>query len=81
MCKLDSEHRHPDALKHFACRAGKNAEKVYSRGELVDCAYGLGHAITDRTVDSHIRRIRRKLSEAGADPIETVYGVGYRVRT
>jgi two-component system OmpR family response regulator len=58
-----------------------HAEKVYSRGELVDCAYGLGHAITDRTVDSHIRRIRRKLSDAGADPIETVYGVGYRVRT
>lgn len=57
-----------------------HAEKVYSRGELVDRAYGLGHAITDRTVDSHIRRIRRKLSEAGGDPIETVYGVGYRLR-
>jgi two-component system OmpR family response regulator len=58
-----------------------HAEKVYSRGELVDRAYGLGHAITDRTIDSHIRRIRRKLSDAGADPIETVYGVGYRLRS
>ena len=57
-----------------------HAEKVYSRGELVDRAYGLGHAITDRTVDSHIKRIRRKLAEVGADPIETVYGVGYRLR-
>ena len=56
------------------------AEKVYSRGELVDRAYGLGHAITDRTVDTHIRRIRRKLAAAGGDPIETVYGVGYRLR-
>jgi two-component system OmpR family response regulator len=56
------------------------AEKVYSRAELVDRAYGLGHAITDRTIDSHIRRIRRKLAAAGADPIETVYGVGYRLR-
>jgi signal transduction histidine kinase len=46
------------------------AEKVYSRGELVDRAYGLGHAITDRTVDTHIRRIRRKLAAAGGDPIE-----------
>jgi two-component system OmpR family response regulator len=54
--------------------------KVYSRGELVDRAYGLGHAITDRTVDSHIRRIRRKLGDIGADPIETVYGVGYRLK-
>ncbi|MDX2168775.1 MAG: response regulator transcription factor [Deltaproteobacteria bacterium] len=57
-----------------------HAEKVYSRAELVDRAYGLGHAITDRTIDSHIRRIRRKLAAAGADPIETVYGVGYRLR-
>jgi two-component system OmpR family response regulator len=54
--------------------------KVYSRGELVDRAYGLGHAITDRTIDSHIRRIRRKFAEVGADPIETVYGIGYRLR-
>ena len=36
--------------------------------------------ITERTVDSHIRRIRQKLADAGADPIETVYGVGYRLR-
>ena len=57
-----------------------HVEKVYSRGELVDRAYGLGHAITDRTVDSHVRRIRRKLAAVGADPIETVYGVGYRLR-
>jgi len=57
-----------------------HAEKVYSRAELVDRAYGLGHAITDRTIDSHIRRLRRKLNAVGADPIETVYGVGYRLR-
>ncbi|MBW2277782.1 MAG: response regulator [Deltaproteobacteria bacterium] len=55
--------------------------KVYSRGELVDRAYGHGHAITERTIDSHIRRVRKKLADAGADdPIETVHGVGYRVR-
>jgi len=54
--------------------------RVYTRSELVDRAYGLGHAITDRTIDSHIRRLRRKFSDVGADPIETVYGVGYRVR-
>lgn len=56
------------------------ADKVYARAELVDRAYGLGHAITDRTIDSHIRRIRRKLAAVGADPIETVFGVGYRLR-
>ena len=54
--------------------------KVYNRGELVDRAYGLGHAITDRTIDSHVRRIRRKFGDLGGDPVETVYGVGYRLK-
>jgi two-component system OmpR family response regulator len=54
--------------------------RVYSRQELVDRAYGQGHVITERTVDSHIRRIRQKLSAFGVDPIETVYGLGYRLR-
>jgi len=54
--------------------------KVYTRSELVARAYGAGHHITDRTVDSHIRRIRAKLKQLCADPIETVYGLGYRLR-
>ncbi len=54
--------------------------KVYTRDELVERAYGAGHHITDRTIDSHIRRIRRKLRDAGGDPIETIYGLGYRLR-
>jgi len=54
--------------------------KVFSRDELVDRAWGPGHALTDRTIDSHVRRIRQKLSAHGADPVETVYGVGYRLR-
>ncbi len=54
--------------------------RVYSREELVEHAWGRGHHITDRTVDSHIRRVRKKFAELGADPIETVYGVGYRLR-
>ena len=54
--------------------------KVFSRDDLVDHAWGRGHAITDRTIDSHVRRIRQKLATVGADPIETVYGIGYRLR-
>lgn len=54
--------------------------KVYTRDELVDRVWGPGHAITDRTIDSHIRRIRRKLSPGGAEIIETVYGLGYRLQ-
>lgn len=65
-----------DLLHSLAGVAGK----VYTRDELVDRAYGAGHHITDRTVDSHIRRIRRKLKEQGGEPVETVYGLGYRLR-
>jgi two-component system OmpR family response regulator len=54
--------------------------RVLERGQLVTQVYGHGHYITDRTVDSHIRRVRKKLAAHGADPIETVYGVGYRLR-
>jgi two-component system, OmpR family, response regulator len=53
--------------------------RVFSRAQLVEHAYGAGHYITDRTVDSHIRRLRQKLA-AEADLVETVYGVGYRLR-
>jgi two-component system, OmpR family, response regulator len=54
--------------------------RVLERAQLVEQAYGAGHYIADRTVDSHIRRLRKKLADAGIDAIETVYGVGYRMR-
>ena len=53
--------------------------RVFSRAQLVEQAYGAGHYISDRTVDSHIRRLRQKL-DSEADQVETVYGVGYRLR-
>jgi two-component system OmpR family response regulator len=37
--------------------------------------------VAGRTIDSHIRRIRGKLAVAGGDPIETVHGLGYRIRS
>ena len=54
--------------------------RVFQRGQLIEQAYGSDHHVTERTVDSHVRRLRKKLADAGADPIETVYGVGYRLR-
>ncbi|MCB9589842.1 MAG: response regulator transcription factor [Polyangiaceae bacterium] len=55
--------------------------RVYTRAQLIDRVWGDGFAITDRTVDSHVKSLRRKLSDAGGDTslIETVRGVGYRV--
>ena len=53
--------------------------RVYSRAQLLDIIYAADHVINDRTVDSHIKNLRRKLVEAGLeDPLGAVYGVGYR---
>jgi two-component system OmpR family response regulator len=53
--------------------------KVYRRDELIDRAYGGEVVVSDRTIDSHVRRLRQKLQAVGGDPIETVHGVGYRL--
>ena len=53
--------------------------KVYSREELIGAAYDFHNVVSDRTVDSHVRRLRAKLAVAGADPVETVHGVGYKL--
>ena len=53
--------------------------RVYSRAQLLDTIYNADHVVNDRTVDSHIKNLRRKLVEAGLeDPLGAVYGVGYR---
>ncbi|MFN7143971.1 MAG: response regulator [Myxococcota bacterium] len=54
--------------------------KVYTRDELVEHAYGDHHHISERTLDSHVRRIRQKFRDVGLDPVETVHGLGYRLR-
>ena len=53
---------------------------VKSRNQLLDVAYHDDVYVDDRTIDSHIKRIRRKFRtvDDGFDAIETLYGVGYR---
>jgi len=54
--------------------------RVQSRETLIDRLHGPGFAVTDRTIDSHIRNLRRKFAEHGAlDVIETRAGIGYRL--
>jgi len=58
----------------------RRPEHVMSRPALVDAVYGTNVHVSDRTMDSHLRNLRAKLSEAGcADAIETVHGVGVRM--
>ncbi len=53
---------------------------VKTRNQLMDAAYQDDIYVDDRTIDSHIKRVRRKFREADAefDAIETLYGAGYR---
>ncbi|MDB5977959.1 MAG: DNA-binding response regulator [Nevskia sp.] len=53
--------------------------KVCSRDHLMNTAYELHKIVSDRTIDSHVRRVRAKFSALGADPVETLHGVGYRL--
>ena len=65
-------------LKSLALRPGH----VKSRDQLMDGAYGEHIYVDDRTIDSHIKRLRKKFKSVDDDfgQIETLYGVGYRYR-
>jgi two-component system response regulator ChvI len=65
-------------LKSLAARPGH----VKNRDQLMDAAYGEHIYVDDRTIDSHIKRLRKKFKVLDADfaQIETLYGVGYRYR-
>jgi two-component system response regulator ChvI len=49
----------------------------------MDAAYGESIFLDDRTIDSHIKRLRRKLRahDSDFDQIETLYGIGYKYKT
>ena len=65
-------------LKSLAERPGH----VKNRDQLMDAAYGETIYVDDRTIDSHIKRVRRKFREVDTEfeQIETLYGIGYRYR-
>ena len=65
-------------LKSLAQRPGH----VKNRDQLIDAAYGENIYVDDRTIDSHIKRLRKKFREVDTEfgHIETLYGVGYRYR-
>jgi len=56
--------------------------RVFERSQLLDTVWGSDVVVGDRTVDVHVKALRRKIEEAGGDPrmLETVRGVGYRLR-
>jgi two-component system response regulator ChvI len=65
-------------IKALAVRPGH----VKSRDSLMDTAYGDAIYVDDRTIDSHIKRVRKKFKSVddSFDQIDTVYGVGYKYK-
>jgi two-component system phosphate regulon response regulator PhoB len=63
-------------LLHFVMT---HPDRVYSRTQLLDRVWGANVYVEERTVDVHVRRLRKALSDVGADEyIQTVRGAGYR---
>jgi len=58
----------------------RNPGRVFSRSYLLDTVWGESYITGDRSVDNAILRLRKKLGDLG-DAIETIWGVGYRLRT
>lgn len=66
-------------LLHFLAT---HPDRVYSRAQLLDQVWGANVYVEERTVDVHVRRLRKALSGAAADAyIQTVRGAGYRFST
>ncbi len=63
-------------LKVLSARPGR----IFSREQLMDAMYQDERIVSDRTVDSHIKKLRRKLEERlpGSELIHSVYGLGYK---
>lgn len=60
----------------------QNPDRAFTRGELIEKTVGYGYEGLERTVDSHIKNLRKKIEADPARPeyLETVFGVGYRLR-
>jgi two-component system phosphate regulon response regulator PhoB len=77
-CTVDGEPADLTA-KEFRLLAAlmRRPGRVMSRQRLLDEVWGTDITVTERTIDTHLKRLREKLGKAG-DQIETVRGVGYR---
>ena len=64
-------------LLHFLFQ---NPGRIYSRSQLMDRIYSDQRIVSDRTIDSHIKKLRKKISAAEPDEelIHSIYGVGYK---
>lgn len=67
-------------LLHFLYQ---NPGRIYSRSHLMDRIYSDQRIVSDRTIDSHIKKLRKKIAAVAPDEelIHSIYGVGYKFET
>ncbi len=55
--------------------------RVFSRNQLMDILYVDHRIVSDRTVDSHVKNLRRKITDAGGNEewLQSIYGIGYKI--
>lgn len=71
----------PTEFKLLECML-RQPGRAFNRHQLMDAAIGEGQIVLERTIDVHVKTLRKKLTDAGGLPdlIETVRGIGYRFR-
>jgi len=71
----------PTEFKLLLCML-RQPGRAFNRHQLMDAAIGEGSIVLERTIDVHVKTLRQKVKKAGGaeDLIETVRGVGYRMR-
>lgn len=83
LCKWSGESVSLTVTEYLLVKSlAMNPGHVKNRDQLISLAYGDSVYVDDRTVDTHIKRIRRKFKDVDPefDSIETLYGIGYRYK-
>ncbi len=81
LCRVKGSQIHLTAREmELLARLMSRPDHIMPRPQLVDAVYGTNIHVSDRTLDSHLRNLRAKLTAAGCvDAIDTVHGVGIRM--
>ncbi len=81
VCQLDGEGVTLTLVEfRLLCAMVQRVGKIFSRDQLMNEAYSDGRIVSDRTIDTHIKNLRKKLANASEDEyVYSIYGVGYKV--
>ena len=81
VCELEGENVVLTLVEfRLLCAMMMRVGKIFSRDQLMNEAYTDGRIVSDRTIDTHIKNLRKKLNSASEEEyVYSIYGVGYKV--